>query len=86
MLIRVVVQKPFNISIFAEKSGPPAWKQVPTWYEVSENDRMIPPAVEQMFAKEMNANTISLPASHASLESHPNEIAKLILNATKGTK
>ena len=54
--------------------------------QVSENDRMIPPAVEQMFAKEMNATTISLPASHASLESHPNEIAQLILNATKGTK
>ena len=77
-----VVQKPFNLSIFTENSGPPAWKQVPTWYQVSENDRMIPPAVEQMFAKQMNATTISLPASHASLESHPNEIAQLILNAT----
>ena len=82
--VMAVVQKPFNLSIFTEKSGPPAWKQVPTWYQVSENDRMIPPAVEHMFAKQMNATTISLPASHASLESHPNEIAQLILNATKG--
>ena len=82
--VMAVVQKPFNLSIFAEKSGPPAWKQLPTWYQVSENDRMIPPAVEHMFAKQMNATTISLPASHASLESHPNEIAQLILNATKG--
>ena len=73
-----------NTSILAEKSGPPAWKQLPTWYQISENDHIIPPAVEQMFAKEMNANTISLPASHASLESHPNEIAQLILNAIKG--
>src|SRR6476619_4238877 len=81
--VMAVVQKPFNLSIFTEKSGPPAWKQVPTWYQVSENDRMIPPAVEHMFAKQMNATTISLPASHASLESHPNEIAQLILNATK---
>ena len=81
--VMAVVQKPFNLSIFTEKSGPPAWKQVPTWYQVSENDRMIPPAVEHMFAKQMNATTISLPASHASLESHPNEIAQLILN-TKG--
>ena len=24
------VQNPFNISIFAEKSGPPAWKHLPT--------------------------------------------------------
>jgi pimeloyl-ACP methyl ester carboxylesterase len=81
--VMAVVQKPFNLSIFAENSGPPAWKQLPTWYQVSENDHMIPPAVEQMFAKQMNATTISLPSSHASLVSHPNEIAQLILNATK---
>jgi len=43
---------------------------------------MIPPAVEHMFKKQMNAITISLSASHASLESHPQEIAQLVLNAT----
>jgi pimeloyl-ACP methyl ester carboxylesterase len=82
--IMAVVQKPFNLSIFGEKSGPPAWKQLPTRYQVSENDRMIPPAAERLFAKQMNATTISLPSSHASLVSHPNEIAQLILSATKG--
>jgi pimeloyl-ACP methyl ester carboxylesterase len=79
--IMAIVQKPFSTSIFAEKSGPPAWKQLPTWYQVSENDHMIPPDTERMFAKQMNATTISLPSSHASLVSHPNEIAKLILDA-----
>ena len=81
--IMAVAQKPFSTSIFAEKSGPPAWKQLPTWYQVSENDHMIPPHAERMFAKQMNATTISLPSSHASLVSHPNEIAKLILDAAK---
>ena len=81
--IMTTVQKPFSLSIFAEKSGPPAWKQLPTWYQVSENDHMIPPDAERMFAKQMNATTISLPSSHASLVSHPNEIAKLILDAAK---
>jgi hypothetical protein len=46
---------------------------------------MIPPNVERMFAKQMNATTISLASSHASLVSHPDEIAQLILNATKGS-
>ena len=79
-----VVQKPFSISILAEKSGPPAWKQLPSWYQISENDHSIPPDVERMFAKQMNANTISLPSSHASLISHPDEVAKLILDAATG--
>lgn len=82
--ILAVTQKPINMSIFTEKSGPPAWKQLPTWYQVSENDRNLPPAVERLFAKQMNATTISLPSSHLSLLSQPQEVAQLILNATKG--
>jgi pimeloyl-ACP methyl ester carboxylesterase len=77
-------QKPFNQSIFVEKSGPPAWKQLPTWYQISESDRMIPPDVERKFAEQMNATAMSFNASHASYVSHPNEIADFILNATKG--
>jgi hypothetical protein len=59
--------------------------QLPKWCQVSEDDHMIPPDVECMFAKQMNAITISLASSHASLVSHPNEIARLILNAAKGS-
>ena len=82
--IAAIAQKPINQSIFAEKSGPPAWKQLPDWYIVSENDHALPPAVEHQFAKQMNATTISIPASHASFLSHPNEVAKVILDAAKG--
>jgi pimeloyl-ACP methyl ester carboxylesterase len=57
--IMVVAQKPFNVSNFDEKSGPPAWKQLPTWYQISTSDLMIPPAVQQKFAKQMNATTLS---------------------------
>jgi pimeloyl-ACP methyl ester carboxylesterase len=80
-----VVQKPAHQSLFAEPSGPPAWKQLPTWFEVSESDHIIPPDVQRNFAKRMNATTLSLNSSHASLVSHPDEIAELILNATKGS-
>jgi pimeloyl-ACP methyl ester carboxylesterase len=83
--IMAIVQKPINQSILAEKSGPPAWKQLPTWYQVSEGDRVIPPEVQRTFAERRNATILSLNASHASLVSHPDEIAELILNATKGS-
>jgi pimeloyl-ACP methyl ester carboxylesterase len=83
--VLAAIQKPANMSgLVNAKSGPPAWKQLPTWYQVSENDNDYPPAAEGMFAKQMNATTIELPSSHASLVSHPTEIAELILNATKG--
>ncbi len=79
-----VVQKPAHQSLFTEKSGPPAWKQLPTWFEVSESDHIIPPDAQHKFAERMNATTISLNSSHASLVTHPKEVAELILNATKG--
>jgi pimeloyl-ACP methyl ester carboxylesterase len=84
--VLAAAQKPYSKSILAEKSGPPAWKQLPSWYQVSENDSLIPPDAERMFAKQINATTISIPSSHASPLSHPNEVAQLILNATKGIK
>jgi pimeloyl-ACP methyl ester carboxylesterase len=84
--VLAAAQKPYNKSILTEKSGPPAWKQLPSWYLVSENDSLIPPDAERMFAKQINATTISIPSSHASPLSHPNEVAQLILNATKGIK
>jgi pimeloyl-ACP methyl ester carboxylesterase len=84
--VLAATQKPYNQSILAEKSGPPAWKQIPSWYQISENDHAIPPDAERMFAKQINATTISIPSSHASPLSHPNEVAQLILNATKGIK
>ena len=81
-LIMAVSQKPFNQSIFGEPSGPPAWKELPTWYQVSDSDRMIPPDTQRMFAQRMNATTISIDTSHSSYVAHPDEIAQLILDAT----
>ncbi len=81
--ILAVVQKPLNQSIFAEKSGPPAWKQLPTWYQISENDHAIPPDIQRNYAERINATILSLNSSHSSLISHPDEIAEFILNATK---
>src|SRR5215469_2193967 len=55
-------------------------------YQVSSNDHAIPPDTERMFAKRMNATIISLPSSHASYVSHPNEIAAFILKAANGIR
>jgi pimeloyl-ACP methyl ester carboxylesterase len=82
--IMAIVQKPPNFSpMLGEKSGPPAWKQLPTWYQVSESDRLIPPEIQRTFAERINATILSLNSSHMSQLSHPDDVADLILNATK---
>ncbi len=82
--VMAAIQKPVNLSTAEEKSGPPAWKQLPTWYQVSENDRVVPPDTQRFFAERMNATVLSLNASHFSQLSQPDKIAELIMNATKG--
>ena len=77
-------QKPTSQTMLSEKSSPPAWKQLSSWYQVSENDRIIYAGAELNFAERMNATTVSLNSSHAPPVSHPSEIAQLILNATEG--
>ncbi|MDR2270712.1 MAG: alpha/beta hydrolase [Sphingobacterium sp.] len=77
-----LAQKPTHGSIFAAEAAEPAWKTKPSWYQVSDNDHMIPPATQKEMAERIKAQkTIHLAASHASLATHPNEITALIKEA-----
>lgn len=83
-LVMAVTQKPISGRCFEDKSGPAAWRNKPSWYQVSSRDHMIPPETEQWMADRMKTRkTITLDASHASLASHPKEVAALIEEAAK---
>lgn len=75
------VQAPFKRSLLADKTSHAAWRSKPSFYAVSTNDRTINPDLERFMAKRMGAKTIEIAASHVSLISHPDEVAKLILDA-----
>lgn len=81
-LVMALSQKPISERCFEDKSGAPAWKSKPNWYQISENDRMIPPETQQWFVERMNPEkVISLKSDHASLASHSKEVSELILEA-----
>ncbi|MFC4763938.1 alpha/beta fold hydrolase [Dyella koreensis] len=81
-LVMAVAQKPIAARCFEDKAGPPAWKTKPSWYQVSDEDRMIPPETERWMAERIGARKImSLTSSHASLAAHPHQIVSLIEEA-----
>lgn len=81
-LVMAVAQKPIAGRCFEDKSGVPAWKSKPSWYQVSANDRMIPSETQAWMAARIRPKkTITLPASHASLASHSDEVVALIAEA-----
>jgi pimeloyl-ACP methyl ester carboxylesterase len=75
------VQEPFHKALLSGTTRHAAWRSKPSYYAVSTEDRTINPELERFMAKRMGAKTIEVKASHLSLISHPNEIARLILEA-----
>ena len=47
--------QPLSMSTFDDVMGTPAWKSLPSWYLVAENDEVIPPDAERQFAQRMGA-------------------------------
>lgn len=70
-------------NLFASRTTQAAWKVKPTYYAVSTNDRTTSPELERFVAKRMGAKTVELESSHVAMLSHPDEVAKLILEAAR---
>jgi pimeloyl-ACP methyl ester carboxylesterase len=75
------VQQPLTGSAVGEVMGSPAWKSLPSWYLVAQNDEALPPDAERRFAARMGAATVEVPSSHLPMVSHPTEVADLIEEA-----
>lgn len=83
-LVMAITQKAPIGSTFGDTVTAPAWKKKPNWYQISTADRMIAPENQRMMAERMRPQkTLTLDASHASLASHPAEVAALIEEAAK---
>lgn len=76
-----VSQRPLSAAAMTEAASVVGWKDLPTWYMVSERDNAIPPEAERFMAKRMDAVTESVDGSHAAFIAHPDVAAGLILQA-----
>jgi pimeloyl-ACP methyl ester carboxylesterase len=79
--VMYAVQQPLASAGFADVMGVPAWKSLPSWYLVAQDDEAIPPDAERMFASRMGATTVEIPSSHVAMVSHPDEVVELIEKA-----
>ncbi len=81
--VMYAVQQALALSAFEDVMGVPAWKSLPSWYLVAQNDEAIPPDAERQFAARMGATTVEVPSSHVAMVSHPAEVAQLIETAAE---
>ncbi len=75
------VQQPVAGSAFADVMATPAWKSLPSWFLVAQQDEAIPPDAERLFASRMGATAVEVAAGHLAMVTHPDEVAQLITAA-----
>jgi len=76
-----VAQKPLNGVAFGQTNPAAAWKTIPSWFMVAQDDSIISPNLERFFAKRMNAKTTEIKSSHVIFLSHPQEVVRVIREA-----
>jgi pimeloyl-ACP methyl ester carboxylesterase len=70
-------------ALFAPSGDSPLWREVPSWFVIGEEDRIIPPELQRWMAERAGAQrTVGVPgASHALPVSQPRATVELILEA-----
>jgi len=59
----------------------PAWRTRPSWYLVTTEDQMIPPAAQRAMAQRAGSDVVEVAGSHSTYISHPAAVADLIKRA-----
>jgi pimeloyl-ACP methyl ester carboxylesterase len=81
--VMAATQKPVIGSAFGASVDQAAWKTIPSWYLVTQDDRAINPDLERFYAKRIGAKTSEIKSSHVPFISHPAEVARLIEQAAR---
>ena len=78
-------QRPAFSNQASEKSGPPAWKTIPSWSLIGTEDHVVPADRQQFMSKRANATIETVNAGHLSLISRPEAVTKVIEAAIAAT-
>ncbi|MET7335073.1 alpha/beta hydrolase [Nonomuraea sp. NPDC005650] len=76
-------QRPSDVRALQEPSGAPAWKEIPSWYLVARDDKVLPAAAQRFMAQRAGARTAEVNASHVAMISQPAVTADLVKRAAR---
>jgi pimeloyl-ACP methyl ester carboxylesterase len=76
-------QVPWGLEALGGTVSEPAWRKKPSWYLVSTEDKMIPPAAQRAMSKRAGSTVVEVKGSHAVYVSQPQAVAALIETAAK---
>jgi pimeloyl-ACP methyl ester carboxylesterase len=74
-------QVPWGVAALGGQITEPSWRTKPSWYLVTTEDRMIPPAAQRTMSERAGSTVIEVSGSHAIYVSQPAAVAALIRDA-----
>lgn len=82
--VLAAVQRPISPACITVPVGRPLWREVPSWYLLAEDDRMIAAGTQRFMADRMEARTRALPVDHLPSVTAPDAVVDMILEAVRG--
>ena len=84
--VLAAVQSPLFSGAFDGQVTKTAYSDKPSWYVIADNDQVIPPALQQMFADSIGATAVHVASSHVAMLSQPQVVADAIIAAVEGVR
>jgi pimeloyl-ACP methyl ester carboxylesterase len=77
------LQRPIAVPCIQKPVQRPGWKDIPTWFLIAEEDRMINPDTQRFMAERMNASTNTHKVDHAPLITRPQVVTEILSEAVQ---
>jgi pimeloyl-ACP methyl ester carboxylesterase len=81
--VLAAVQRPISLSCITVPAGRPLWKDVPSWFLIAEDDRMIVPKTQRYMAERMKAKTNAHAFDHIPSVTAPSVVVDIIRDAIR---
>ena len=81
LAVLAAVQRPMSINCITVPAGRPLWKDVPTWFLVAEQDRMIVTETQHFMAGRMKAKVKAHAVDHTPMVTAPTAVVDIIREA-----
>jgi pimeloyl-ACP methyl ester carboxylesterase len=81
--VLAAVQRPLSINCITVPVGRPLWKDIPAWFLVAEDDRMIAPATQRFMAERMRAKIRAHAVDHTPSVTAPAVVVDVIRDAIR---
>jgi len=82
-LVLAAVQRPVSLGCITVPVGRPLWKDVPSWFLVAEDDRMIAADTQRYMAARMKATVRAHPVDHTPGVTAPAAVVEMIRDAIR---